>query len=40
MKFLGTRDDIADQIKRRNDDYSLGIPRVNLELKHVYNVFI
>ena len=35
IKSLGNSDDIADQITRRNDDYSLGIPRANLELKHM-----
>ena len=34
-KSLGNSDDIAYQIARRNDDYSLGIPRGNLELKHM-----
>ena len=32
---MGNSDDIADQITRRNDDYSVGIPRPNLELKHM-----
>ena len=32
---MGNRDDTADQITRRNDDYLLGIPRANLELKHM-----
>ena len=35
IKSLGNSDDIADQITGRNDDYSLGIPRANLELKHM-----
>ena len=35
IKSLENSDDIADQITRRNDDYSLGIPRANLELEHM-----
>ena len=35
IKSLGNSDDIADQITRRNEDYSLGIPRANLEMKHM-----
>ena len=35
IKSLGNSDDIADQITRRNGDYSLGIPRANLELEHM-----
>ena len=34
-KSLGNSDDIADQTTRRNDDYLLGIPRANLEMKHM-----
>ena len=34
-KSLGNSDDIADQVTERNDDYSLGIRRANLELKHM-----
>ena len=33
---MGNSDDITDQIKGRNDDYLLGIPRANLELKHMW----
>ena len=40
IKSLGTSDDIGDQITGRNDDYSLGIPRAKLELKHAHNMFI
>ena len=32
LKSLGKSDDIADHITRRNDYYSLGIPRANFEL--------
>ena len=32
---MGNSDDIADQTTRRNDDYLLGIPRANLEMKHM-----
>ena len=35
IKSLGNRNNIADQITGQNDDYWLGIPRANLELKHV-----
>ena len=35
IKSLGNSDDIADQIIRRNSDHSLGIPRGNLDLKHI-----
>ena len=30
---MGNNDDIADEIKGRDKNYSLGIPRSNLELK-------
>ena len=36
IKSLGNSDDIADQITGRNDDYWPGIPRANLELKHMF----
>ena len=32
---MGNSDGIADQITGQNDDYSLGIPRANLELKQM-----
>ena len=35
MKSPRNSDDEADPITGRNDDYSLGIPRANLELKHM-----
>ena len=35
IKSLENSDDIADQITGQNDDYSLGIPRANLGLKHM-----
>ena len=34
-KSLGNSNDIADQITGLNDNYSLGIPRGNLELEHM-----
>ena len=39
IKFLGNSDDIAGQITRRNEDYLLGIPRANLDLKHMPIIF-
>ena len=33
IKSLGNSDDIANQITGRNDDNTLGIHRVNIELK-------
>ena len=39
IKSLGNSDDIADQITRLKDDYWLGIPRGNLELKHIPIIF-
>ena len=42
IKSLGNSDDGADQITGRNNDNTLGIPSVNLELKHwshVHNLF-
>ena len=36
IKFLGKSDDRADQKTGRNDDNTLGIPRANLELKHMF----
>ena len=38
-KSLGNSDDIADQITGRNNDYSLEIPRANLELKHMSIIY-
>ena len=35
IKSLRNSNDIADQITGGNDDYWLGIPRGNLELKHM-----
>ena len=35
MESPRNSDDEADQITGRNDDYSLGIPRANLELEHM-----
>ena len=35
IKSLENSNDIADQIMGRSDDYSLGIPRPNLGLKHM-----
>ena len=35
IKSLRNSKDIADQITGQNDDYWLGIPRGNLELKHM-----
>ena len=34
-KSLGNSDDRAHQIAGRNDDNTLGILRLNLELKHI-----
>ena len=35
-KSLGNSDGIADQITGGNDDNTIGIPRANLELKHMF----
>ena len=35
---MGNSDDIAHQITGRNNDYSLGIPRANLELEHMSTI--
>ena len=36
IKSLGNSDDRTDQKPGRNDDNILGIPRTNLELKHMF----
>ena len=36
IKSMGNSDDIADQITGGNDDNALGIPRANLDLKHIF----
>ena len=36
IKSLENGDDIANQITRRNNDNTLGIPIANLKLKHMF----